>query len=58
MQHETVATFAIGDKAKAYALRDRLLTEGRMAWLELDAKPELTVLVHAEVRPRGPNDRA
>jgi len=49
MQHETVATFALADKAMAYAMRDRLLANGRKVWLELNADPELTVSVHVEV---------
>ena len=49
MQHETVAKFALADKAMAYAMRDRLLANGRKVWLELNADPELTVSVHVEV---------
>lgn len=49
IRHETVATYAIADKEMAYAMRDRLLAEGRMVWLELNADPELTVSVRAEV---------
>lgn len=49
IRHETVAIYAIADKAMAYALRTRLLAEGRMVWLELNTDPELTVSVHVEV---------
>jgi hypothetical protein len=45
---ETVAIFALSEKSLAYAVRDRLLTEGRLVWLELNADPELTVSVKVE----------
>ena len=54
MQHETVATFALADKAMAYAMRDRLLANGRKVWLELNADPELTVSVREDVAANGP----
>jgi len=47
MDHETVATFAVADKAKADALRKRLLDSGRRAWLTMNTGPELTVSVNA-----------
>jgi len=54
MRHETVAIYAMADMAMAYGLRDRLLAEGRMVWLELNADPELTVSVHVEVAAMDP----
>ena len=54
MRYETIATFAMADKAKASDLRDRLLAEGRMVWLELNADPELTVSVREDVAANGP----
>jgi len=54
MRYETVAIYAMDDRAEAYGLRARLLAEGRMVWLELNADPELTVSVHAEVAAHDP----
>lgn len=48
-RHETVATFALADKAKATELRDRLLAEGRFVWLQLDTGPNLAVSVVVEM---------
>lgn len=54
MRHETVATFAIADKALADDLRTRLLGEGRMVWLRLNTGPTLTVSVHVEGSAHDP----
>jgi hypothetical protein len=45
---ETVAIFALSEKSLAHAVRDRLLAEGRLVWLELNADPELTISVKVE----------